>query len=236
MMTLIRLLYVLVLNGALFACAERQSLSTEEIIEASLSAIGSKDIRENIKNIISEADCVGPKGKYQTIIESDDTGYTYFKQMKSYDSLQNYEAVIYDGRYGFVLADTSTALTETEIFGIKSHEFQNTLLSLDKRFHSFEITKDTAVLDNHVLKARTELDKPCHLYFNKEHHYLEKITFANPDNPSELITTKFAHWEKVNQLYLPLKVIIRQGNNFYTFEFKDVLINSAHFHKIDVHK
>ena len=192
-----RTIFVSFFYGVFFSCSSTQPLSTLEIVNASIYKIGSKEIRENIKNIVTIAECIGPNGKYRTIVHSDDSGYTYFKQIKEYETVQIYEAVIYDGKSGFTLGDTIQELSEEEIFVIRSHEFHQMLLSINKRYNDFEIAKDTVSKDDHIIHAITALGKSCSLFFNKRHQYLDKIVLINPDNANELIITKLKYYLKL---------------------------------------
>ncbi|HOY14108.1 MAG TPA: hypothetical protein PLY70_13255 [Saprospiraceae bacterium] len=228
-----RTIFVLGFYSVLFSCCGTKPVSALEIVNASLYKIGPKEIRENIKNIVTVAECIGPNGKYRTIVHSDDLGYTYFKQIKDYDSKQNYEAVIYNDTTGVVFGDTLQELNEENIFVIRSHEFHQMLLSINKRYNDFEISKDTVSKDDHIIHAKTALGKSCSLFFNKRHQYLDKIVLVNPDNANEFIITQFTNWKLINQISLPYKVSIKQGDNYYHFEFKEILINSTNFIKID---
>ncbi|MBK7375013.1 MAG: hypothetical protein IPJ02_05445 [Chitinophagaceae bacterium] len=202
----------------------------ENIIAASLQAIGTKAVRDNINNIISLANCLSPKGRYTTEMHTARGGYAYFKQTYSYGP-EPFEAVIKDKATGMQAGDPVKRLSRESIYSIRGHAFQNIVLEVDKRFHHFEEPEriDTGGVKAYRVKAKDELNNACLLFFDLETGLLSAIHIQNPADVNEIIKTSFSNWRKVQELQMPYHVEIRQGEKIFTFEFIKISFNSPGF-------
>ncbi|MBK8282883.1 MAG: hypothetical protein IPK94_22800 [Saprospiraceae bacterium] len=90
------ILFILILCCSCVNPTNREEVndkSAEDIVEASLNAVGNKANRDKIANLVSMADCISPDGKYTTEIHTAVEGYSFFKQVYSYKPA-SFEAVI----------------------------------------------------------------------------------------------------------------------------------------------
>lgn len=227
-----RIVYFM-LSAFLLSCAGNKDQTADEIIQASLDAVGSKEDRDTIQSLESLADCVSPGGKYNTEIHTASGGYSYFKQVYSYKP-GIFEAVIENKINGYVVGDT-TPLTRETVYVIRSHEFQNIVLEVDQRFHSFEMPEKMDVDGMKVFKlqAKDELNDSCTLFFNVKTKLLTALHSKNPGNRSEVIKTKFSGWKNVQGLHLPWQVDIDQGGKMYQFNYTQIVFDSPQFKKKD---
>jgi len=204
--------------------------SAEDMVEASLNAVGNKSNREKIMNLISMADCISPDGKYTTEIHTAVEGYSFFKQVYSYKP-ETFEAVIEKRIKGYSFFDSVRPLSREAVYSIRSHEFQNIVLELNERYHDFEVPtkgKIAATLVNQV-KAKDELNHPCLLSFDHDTRLLTAIEIQNPDTLNEVLTIKFSNWKKIENLLMPYLVTIDQSGKYYVFNFIKLQFNSPDF-------
>lgn len=204
--------------------------TTDEIIYGSLSAIGDESDREKLVSLVSLADCVSPNGKYTTETHTASGGYSYFKQVYSYKP-KPFEAVIQNKDYGYILSDSLMALDKETISMIRSHEFHNIILEVDKRFHDFEKPEkpDSSFGKTYRINAKDELGNACSLFFDSALHLLNALDIKNPVNKNEIIKMKFSNWRKVQELLLPYHVEIDQVGKIYTFNYTSIVFNSPAF-------
>ncbi|MBK7372774.1 MAG: hypothetical protein IPJ09_15300 [Saprospiraceae bacterium] len=204
--------------------------SAEDMVEASLNAVGNKSNREKIMNLISMADCISPDGKYTTEIHTAVEGYSFFKQVYSYKP-ETFEAVIEKKIKGYSFFDSVRPLSREAVYSIRSHEFQNIVLELNERYHDFEVPtkgKIAATLVNQV-KAKDELNHPCLLSFDHDTRLLTAIEIQNPDTLNEVLTIKFSNWKKIENLLMPYHVVIDQSGKNYVFNFIKLQFNIPDF-------
>jgi hypothetical protein len=221
----------------LFGCANENEQTVEQIIQTSLDAIGKKSDREQIKNLVSLADCISPNGKYTTEIHTAQDGYSYFKQVYSYRPV-TFEAVIENKTNGYVIGDSIKPMSREAIYTIRGHEFHNIQLEVDQRFHDLgepEIM-ETNSMKTCQLKAKDELNNDCLLLFDVKTGLLSAIHFQNPDSTKEIIKTSFSNWKKVQELLLPHHVDIDQSGKLYSFDFTNISFNSPDFKYRNVKK
>lgn len=204
-------------------------LNSDEIIQASLNAVGNTAVMKKLNNLISLANCMSPKGKYTTENHTDNSGYSYFKQVYSYSD-ELYEAIIHNKTEGFQVSDNSKLSNET-IAVIRGHEFINIILELKNRFHDFEKPVMVSVENNNCyqIKAKDESETPFLLFFDSKTHLFVAMHFANPSNPKDTIKTRFLNWKKTQNLRLPFHIEIEQGGNKYLFDYQKILFNSHEF-------
>lgn len=204
--------------------------SVEALLQASLNSVGVAAERDKVQNLIAIADCLSPKGSYQTITHSARGGYTYFKQVFSF-SPEAYEAVIQNKTTGIQLGDSSAVLSPAERAIVRGHEFHFILLELKTRFHSFAQVK-ALVNDSvncYVLNAQDEWNKPVSLYFDQENMRLLELEIRNPEDPEQRIRTHFLNWKQQDGLFLPFLVEIEQGGRKYRLNYQQLLINAPGF-------
>jgi hypothetical protein len=211
-------------------CADSPKQTAEEVIGASLNAVGQKADNNELQNLISFANCVSPGGKYTTEIHSTVTGYSYFKQVYSYKT-DTFEAVIKNRTQGYIPGDSVKPLSKEAVFTIRAHEFQNIVLEVDSRFHDFRKPEiiETAGIKVHRLKAKDELNNECTLFFDVNTGLLTEIHLQSPDNPAEILEIKFGGWKMAGGFVLPHVVTIDQSGKKFLFEFSTIKLNNSDF-------
>lgn len=216
----------------LHSCSGNEIPAADDIVQASMNTIGKKEDRDKIQNLVSVADCISPRGKYSTEMHTASGGYSYFKQVYSFKPMA-FEAVVEKKDKGYIIGDTLSPLSKEMIAMVRGHEFYNILLEADKRFHAFEqpLQPDSGTTKLYQVKAKDELENECILFFEQETGRLSAIHSRNPADPTEIIEISFSSWQAQQGFTLPRQVTIKQGNQYYTFDFVKVLFNSPGFKK-----
>lgn len=219
----------------LYSCSGNEIPAADDIVQASMNAIGKKEDRDKIQNLVTVADCVSPRGKYSTEIHTAAGGYSYFKQVYSFKPTP-FEAVIEKKDTGHIIGDTVSPLSKVMIAMVRGHEFYTIILEADKRFHSFEqpILADSGTRKLYQIKAKDEWEYECVLFFEQETSRLSAIHSRNPAAPEEIIEISFSGWQAQQGFILPRQVTIKQGGQYYSFDFVKVLFNSPGFKKLAV--
>lgn len=206
-------------------------LDAEGIITASMNAVGSNNNRKSVANIIYIAVCRSPKGAYTTELHSDTTGYSFFKQVYSFDKDSFVQVIHNRGREP---SGSPGPVSPETAYTVRSHEFINILLELNLRFHDFK-GPDSIMPDRskgYVVEAKDELGHDCWLNIDSTTLLLKEILFRDPGNEKEMISTKFSSWRTVNGLNLPHHIEFIQGGNTYTFDIRTLKINDPDFKQI----
>ncbi|MBK6825684.1 MAG: hypothetical protein IPG86_01775 [Chitinophagaceae bacterium] len=210
--------------------AEKKELNAEEVMTASLDAVGSPAARESIHSIICLAECSSPQGSYSTEMHTDSSGYSYFKQTYSYKP-DSFEAIVQHKTAGWSTGPPRQFLSPEAIAVIRGHEFLNLVLQTDQRFSGFEQPLLVARKNGEYLQvnARNETGDTCTLFFDPVTHLFRELHFQNPGQPGEIIQTRFSDWRKVNDLQLPHHVEIIQAGKNYRFDFIKISLNDPGF-------
>lgn len=234
----LKLIGLVIIFGALFfsGCKNKNDqssnnpLSVNEVIDAALNAIGDKESRENITNLVSKADCISPNGNYTTEIHTASNGYSYFNQVFSYKS-ESFEAVVVNKTFGYSIGDSLKPLSRESLSVIRGHEFQNIVLEVNQRFHDFEWLEnyERDLVYKRKLKTKDELENPCFLFFDSNANLLTEIHFSNPSEENEFIKIKFSNWKRIDKVQLPYHIAINQSEKIYSFDYTRLILNSPDF-------
>lgn len=211
-------------------CARKVRETADEIVQASLDAVGNKRDRDKVQNLVSVAECSSPNGKYTTEIHTASGDYSYFRQVYSYKPAV-FEAVIRNRKSGYRIDDPGKPLSDISVYTIRGHAFINMILEADRRFHDFGETTTTQTGDreSYQLKAKDELNHDCFLFIDVKTRLLSAIHLQNPEETREIIKISFSGWKAVQQLLLPHQVTIDQGGKIYSFNFTRIVFNSPGF-------
>ncbi len=230
---------VMVLCMICCSCTGKQGKkirSAEQVIEASLRAVGRESDRAGVNSMISFADCSSPRGRYTTEIHTASDGYSYFKQKYSYKP-EVYEAVILNKTSGVQLMNPVKQLGREAIYTIRGHAFISMILEMNQRFRNFQqpeiVTADSVRL--YRLKATDELDHTCYLFFDVKTKLVTALHFQDPVNEKEIIVIKFSGWKKMQDLQVPHHVEINQGDKVFTFDMVKIVFNDPGFQKKEVY-
>jgi hypothetical protein len=221
---------MIMLSCVLNSCANHNKTTVENIIATSLNAVGINRDSMMIQNLESRADCISPNGKYTTEIHTATGGYSYFKQVYTYNP-SVFEAVIENKINGHVIGNSIKPLGKEAIYTVRSHEFHNLVLEIDQRFHDMEKPEiiKTGGLHIYSIKAKDELNNDSKLFFDVRTGLLSAIHFQNPDSTGEIIKTTFSNWKRVQGLLLPHHVDIDQSGKLYSFHFTSIHFNDPGF-------
>lgn len=216
---------------------EKKIQYAEQVIAASLLAVGTKENRERISNIFFLADCVSPQGRYTTEVHTAAGGYTYFKQLYSYKPAA-FEAIVYNRASGVETGNPVKQLNGDAIYTIRGHAFVNTILEVDQRFHDFQqpemVTADS--MRSYRLKAKDELDHPCYLFFDETTNLFTALQIQDPANEKEVIIIRFSGWKRVQELQAPHRIEINQGDKVFTFDLTRIVFNDPGFQKKSINE
>lgn len=191
---------------------------------------------QGFQNVISIAECNGPKGPYKTEIHSDLNGYTFFRQdfrgeRESYLALVENQNLGYSTNSEFETVDT---LSNEVIVMLKSHEFHKMQVKPELFFRNLKFQKDTIYLNKEVEKylANDMLANSVQLFYDRHAELILGIKMWNPFNLKEEIEIQYKAWQEQDIGKVAKVVeIIQGGKDIYRFNFSEVKINSANFEK-----
>ena len=208
----------------------KKNPSSSAILKASLKAVGKTKTIYKIDNLISLAQCTSPSGAYTTEVHTHRNGYAYFKQVYSYRDAP-FEIVTKGVSSGFIPGKAQEVISPNTVYAIRSHHFHNVILEVQHRFHDFEPAQLVMISghDFFQIKAKDELNHPCSLFFDKSTHRLSAFHLQNPDDPLEIIKTRFSDWRNIQGLNLPQHLEIEQGDKVFTFDFVKIILNAPDF-------
>lgn len=220
----------LVLSGVEAQTSRFQTVAavptSEEILDAAETAMGTEDARASIRSISAIAACRGPKGDYETRIISDRNGNLSFQQFLSDHT--NIEGIL-DGR-GWQLDDRgrSESIDAIEVSVLRGHEFPMMALDLRRRFHDFksigraqfegQTTAQIAMTD--------DLGHSASAYFSLTSHLPLGLLVAN-SRTGKPATIRFDAWRLVGGVNLVSHVTILYGGESWVFDFKTLTLNAA---------
>lgn len=209
---------------------EQRLPSSPAILKASLKAIGKTKTIRNIDNLISLAQCTAASGAYTTEVHTHRNGYAYFKQVYTYREVP-FELITKGTSSGFIPGKKQEAVSPNMVYAIRSHHFHNVILEVQQRFHDFEPAQLVTISghDFFQIKAKDELNHPCNLFFDKSTLRLSAFHIQNPDDPLEIIKTRFSDWRNIQGLDLPQHLEIEQGDKVFTFDFVKITLNAPDF-------
>ncbi|MBK6828295.1 MAG: hypothetical protein IPG86_16205 [Chitinophagaceae bacterium] len=191
-----------------------------------------KTDRDKVASIIYVADCQSPNGAYTTELQSDTTGYTYFKQVYSFRKDSFIQVIHNRGRD---TAQQHQPVSPETVYALRSHEFMSIVLELNKRFTNFKFadTLPAGKGRGFQLLAKDELGHESWLTIDSATSLIKEIRFPNPDNNSEIISTAFSSWKKVNEFNFPHHIEFTQAGRTYTFDIRTLKMNDPGFKQID---
>jgi hypothetical protein len=215
----------------LFISCRGNDTSPAALVQASLDAMGTREARNEVKNITALANCVSQRGTYQTEVRTALNGYTYFKQ--TFSDSTRYEASIH-GKIKGVRAGSAAPLPPEVVFAIRSHEFHGILFQLNERIHDFAFLNVPDTLSPGLvgLQGKDELDHVCFVFFDANTRLIREIHFEDPMDEKTSIKVSFSNWKKTGKLQLPYFVSINQGGKLFTFDFVQISLNDPAFREI----
>ncbi len=223
------------LTVTLYSCGN----SADHVINKHYQALGDVD---EIENITTKADCMGPEGRYQTVTKSS-TSDDYLLFLQDYEYKPNpFYALIKTKSKGYGLDTSLTSLgplSNAVIAVLKAHEFHEMMLQPDKRYFGLKQLEDTTFFDQKCsqLIGSDHLGLPVRLFFDKESNLMAGIAQANPYKKGEVICVHFEDWNYGNGIPMFNRVNIRRGKkDQHILEYNKIVLNHPEFEKLELKK
>lgn len=216
----------------LMACCSAFGQTNADTVDLILSnarnAVASPRDIQQIRSILAIADCSGPKGKYTTAISSFRDNRTRFQQTYTYRNPSN---VFINGDIVWETnADTGELVISDPLQRMVSrlHEYQKMVIDVRAFFRDLSLAGDEDFNGRPAVKvgAKTELDIPAFLYFDKAAKRLLGYKLLIP-NTAETVTNTFSEWKKVGKIIVPSVVKAVDSSGEWTLSFHTIKLNSA---------
>lgn len=172
-----------------------------------------------VRNIYTFAECVGPRGTYQTSIWSDDRT-TVFKQEFSFKS----------DRVGYRLTEKDTCqiggerITPLETFVGQSHDFVRLALQPDYLMTGLKTEERTG--DTVIVNGRTKMGfRMSYKMLAADRRPIGHDLYIDDGHSTTHIRWIYGQWSKQGLFIIPMRVSIRQGEKTFEFRYTDVRIN-----------
>lgn len=223
----------------LSADAHARSPQTDEldaILRDARAAVGSESDLAKIRSISVTADCIGPKGKYTTSIDSFRGSKTRFGQTFTYKSTTS--NLFINGETAWTVdASTGNASISSpfERMAARAHEYQKMAYAISSFFTGLEIVGSTDFEGSPSIKvrAKNELGMAASLYFDKETKRFSGYVLEIP-NSTETIKNAFLEWRRFGRLTLPVVVRATDKEGDWTLRFSTITFNKANEKLLDV--
>ena len=200
------------------------------------AAVGKENDLDRIRSISVTADCVGPKGKYTTSIDSFRVEKTRFSQTFTYKSEPS--SVFVNGETVWTLDARSGVTSISNPFQrmvVRGHEYQKMAFDIRSFFSDLMLDGDADFEGRPSVKvrAKNELGMTTHLYFDKETRRFSGYVLEIPNSP-EKIKNVFLEWRKVGRITLPSVVRATDKDGDWTLRFSKITFNTAREKLLDV--
>ncbi|MEW6127901.1 MAG: hypothetical protein AB1757_12755 [Acidobacteriota bacterium] len=224
--------FSLLLAVAIFpgSSVSAQSPAPEDIIAASIKAIGGQASVNRIRSIYAFASCRGPRGAYTTEIQSARGNRLMFKQVR----------VGGNTFIGYVNGETAwtvdsrkqefSLLDKTGAWMIRGHEFQMIPLALGERYKNFSVEGKENFAGASCIKIRAvdELNLTTYLFFNWQTKLLAGVISPNPaSDKGEVITVVYKEWRTVGKVKIPGKVRATDSTGDFLLDFHTIRLNTV---------
>lgn len=207
----------------------------DALLREARAAVGSEADLARIRSISASADCVGPKGRYTTSIDSFRENKTRFSQTFTYKSGTN---IFANGDTVWTVDDRtgeSTISTPFQRMAARAHEYQK--MSFDLRSFFSDLS-----LDGHAdfegrpsirVRSKNELGMTAMLFFDKETKRFSGYVLEVPDS-TETIRNVFLEWRKAGRLNLPSVVRATDKAGDWTLRFTTIAFNKANEKPLEI--
>jgi hypothetical protein len=230
------LTYACMLAGAAISSSP-QAKSFDDIIAASLRAMGGEAELSKIQSIIALANCNGPRGKYTTEVQSARHDRLLFRQITAggevFLSYTNGAHVwLKDSKTGEVSPGDKTLAA-----GIRSHEFQMMAIDLPKRYKKpvFEGEEEFGGTRCYKIRMIDELGSPCHVFFDiGSQLWAGKVILDPRSDKGETVRVVMNAWKQVGKVKLPSKVTATDKSGDWVLDFYDIKLNQVEQKVFDV--
>ena len=206
-----------------------QTNSAEQIVVQSFDAMGGRRALDTIRSIRALADCIGPRGPYQTEIHSARGDRLKFKQVSNNGA--SFIGIV-NGRHSWVSDETTgevTPLTKERATMLRGHEFQMIAIVPHERFREPKVEGYESFAGARTIKlsAIDELGKPASLFYSHDSKLLVGMIVVNPRNDKELVRVQYQEWKQVGPVKLPSKVTATDQSGDFVLNFGHISLNDV---------
>lgn len=208
----------------------------EKLLRDARAAVGSENDLARIRSLSMVADCMGPKGKYTTSIDSFRVNKTRFVQTFTYKDEPS--SVFVNGETAWTIdGHSGDALLSSPFVRMvaRAHEYQKMAYDVGAFFQELEIA-GTVDFEGRVsikVSAKNELGMPVDLFFDQESKRLNGYVLSIPDS-TETIKNVFLKWRRVGRLMLPFIVRATDKDGDWTLRFDRIAFNKATERLLDI--
>lgn len=200
------------------------------------AAVGRESDLARIRSISVTADCVGPKGKYTTSIDSFRVGKTRFSQSFAYKNEPS--NVLINGDIVWTVNDQTGKFAISNALQrmvVRAHEYQKMAFDIRSFFSDLTLDSDADFEGRPSVKvrAKNELGMATLLYFDKETRRFSGYVLEIPKS-TERVKNVILEWRKVGRLTLPSVVRATDNEGDWTLRFSKMSINTASEKLLDV--
>lgn len=184
---------------------------------------------DQIKNIISIANCTGPGGSYTTEVHATNTGYTYFHQQFSYRP-NDFKAILTSPDCGYYYeGEDLKYLSFINRQFIRSHEFHKISIAPFEYFNEVKLQGD-AFINNQKCKMFSGVDhsgNSVKLFYSPKEQLILGFEMKNFIDTTEVIQVIHKNWTDTDYgKMIKALEIIQGGRDTFHFNFDQILINT----------
>lgn len=201
----------------------------EQIFKASRAAVGTEEEIGKISNIDTSADCVGPKGDYQTRVKSFRANKTFFVQTFSYKN--DVTVLFIKNSVGWkrnAIKRSFEPVSEFEKLVVNLHEYQKLAFDFrniftDFKYERLELFEGRA---SHKVSAKTKIGTNIELFFDGKTKRLAGYILPIPDSKTP-VKNVFNEWKLVGKVTLPSVVTATDSAGKWVLKFKRIELNKT---------
>lgn len=207
----------------------KQLATLEQILTASDAAMGGAPALARISSIAAAARCTSPRGEYVTELHSMRGDRLMFIQLWP----EHAPLVAYlNGRYAWTRDQFSGAVEPLEPISasiIRAHEFQILPIVMRSRYRDLRMSGQEIFAGTrcHVVGMTDELGYPCRAYFSRETHLWAGMALTDPRQPEQFVRVRVDKWSRVDQVWLPSRVIASDSAGDFVLDFHTVTLNTV---------
>lgn len=207
--------------------------SVDKILTEARAAIGTERQLAKIRSITATADCVGPKGKYTTSIDSFRSAKTRFEQTFTYKT--DRASVFVNGDVVWTANGEPTISTPFQRMAARAHEYQKMAFDVRSFFRDPVVRGDEMFEGRPSIKLETknELGMTVFIYLDKETKRFSGYILQIP-NSSQTVKNVVLEWRKINGVMLPSVVKATDDQGDWTLRFHTIVFNKADEKSLDV--
>ena len=216
--------------SSLQAASLEQTINADAVFSAAAQAMGGRKALQEIQSIRAMADCVGPRGKYKTELQSARGDRLMFRQ--SWVGRETFLAFV-NGKRAWTKSEKTgqvAPLDRNSAAMIRSHEFQMLAIALRERYGNPQVEGYENFAGTRSIKVRMvdEIGNPCHVFFDADSHLMLGMLILNPTGEAgETVRVVFNRWRQVGRVKLPSMITATDKSGDFVFEFQEISLNDV---------